>query len=31
ELLVIADYVTETRMIKHPFEKGTKARKGIEF
>jgi len=31
ELVGIADYVTETRMIKHPFNKGRKARKGIEF
>jgi len=31
ELIGIADYVTETRMIKHPFNKGRKARKGIEF
>ncbi|MBI5676049.1 MAG: cob(I)yrinic acid a,c-diamide adenosyltransferase [Nitrospirae bacterium] len=31
ELVDIADYVTETRMIKHPFNKGRKARKGIEF
>jgi cob(I)alamin adenosyltransferase len=31
ELMEIADYVTEIRMIKHPFEKGVKARKGIEF
>ncbi len=31
ELMGLADYVTEMRMIKHPFEKGVKARKGIEF
>ncbi len=31
ELIKIADYVTEMRMIKHPFSKGLKARKGIEF
>ena len=31
ELIKLADYVTEMRMIKHPFEKGVKARKGIEF
>ncbi|GBD96829.1 MAG TPA: cob(I)yrinic acid a,c-diamide adenosyltransferase [Nitrospirae bacterium] len=31
ELIEIADYVTEMRMIKHPFQKGVKARKGIEF
>jgi len=31
ELIGLADYVTEMRMIKHPFKKGVKARKGIEF
>ena len=31
ELIDLADYVTEMRMIKHPFKKGVKARKGIEF
>ena len=31
ELIDIADYVTEMKMIKHPFEKGVKARKGIEY
>jgi len=31
ELMKIADYVTEMRMIKHPFNKGVKARRGIEF
>lgn len=31
ELIEIADYVTEMKKIKHPFEKGVKARKGIEF
>lgn len=31
ELIKVADYVTEMRMIKHPFNKGVKARKGIEF
>lgn len=31
ELIKLADYVTEMRMIKHPFNKGVKARKGIEF
>ena len=30
ELLELADYVTEMRMIKHPFQKGIYARKGIE-
>jgi cob(I)alamin adenosyltransferase len=31
ELIDIADYVTEMQMIKHPYTKGVKARKGIEF
>jgi cob(I)alamin adenosyltransferase len=31
ELIKIADYVTEMRMLKHPFNKGIKGRKGIEF
>jgi cob(I)alamin adenosyltransferase len=31
ELIKLADYVTEMRMIKHPFNRGIKARKGIEF
>ncbi len=31
EIIEIADYVTEMRMIKHPYEKGVQARKGIEF
>ena len=31
ELIKIADYVTEMKMIKHPFNSGVKARKGIEF
>ncbi|MBI5740085.1 MAG: cob(I)yrinic acid a,c-diamide adenosyltransferase [Nitrospirae bacterium] len=31
ELIEAADYVTEMRMIKHPFSKGVKARKGVEF
>ena len=31
ELLEIADYVTEMKKIKHPYDKGTKARKGIEY
>ncbi len=30
ELVELADYVTEMKMIKHPFEKGIYARKGIE-
>lgn len=31
ELLSAADYVTEMKLIKHPYIKGVKARKGIEF
>ncbi|MBI5049441.1 MAG: cob(I)yrinic acid a,c-diamide adenosyltransferase [Nitrospirae bacterium] len=31
ELIKLADYATEMQMIKHPFSKGVKARKGIEF
>ncbi|MBI5894358.1 MAG: cob(I)yrinic acid a,c-diamide adenosyltransferase [Deltaproteobacteria bacterium] len=31
ELVKIADYVTEMLKIKHPFNNGTKARKGIEY
>lgn len=30
-LVELADYVTEDVKIKHPFDKGIKARKGIEF
>ena len=31
ELIEIADLVTEMKNIKHPFDKGIKARRGIEF
>ncbi|RKY10318.1 MAG: cob(I)yrinic acid a,c-diamide adenosyltransferase [Planctomycetota bacterium] len=31
ELIALADLVTEMKPIKHPFDKGIKARKGIEF
>jgi cob(I)alamin adenosyltransferase len=31
ELINLADLVTEMKEIKHPFKKGVKARKGIEF
>ena len=31
QLLELADYVSEIRKIKHPFEKGIRARRGIEF
>jgi cob(I)alamin adenosyltransferase len=30
-LIEYADLVTEMRAIKHPFEKGIKAQRGIEF
>jgi cob(I)alamin adenosyltransferase len=31
ELIALADLVTEMRLIKHPYDKGIPARKGIEF
>jgi cob(I)alamin adenosyltransferase len=31
ELVKLADLVTDIKEIKHPFKKGIKARKGIEF
>lgn len=31
KLLEIADYVTEMKKVKHPYDKGVKARRGIEF
>jgi cob(I)alamin adenosyltransferase len=31
EIIEYADLVTEMTLIKHPFDKGTKARKGIEY
>lgn len=31
ELLALADYATEMRKEKHPFDRGVKARKGIEY
>jgi cob(I)alamin adenosyltransferase len=31
KLVEIADYVTEFRSVKHPFEKGISSRKGIEY
>jgi len=31
EIMDIADYVTEMRLVKHPAEKGVKARKGVEY
>ncbi len=30
-LLDRADYITEMRLVRHPYEKGVQARKGIEF
>lgn len=31
ELVELADYVSEIRKIRHPFDRGIRARKGIEF
>lgn len=31
ELIELADLVTEMRMVKHPYDNGTPARKGIEY
>ena len=31
ELIALADLVTEMKAVKHPFDKGVSARKGIEF
>ena len=31
ELLELADYVSEIRKVKHPFDRGITARKGIEY
>jgi precorrin-6x reductase/cob(I)alamin adenosyltransferase len=31
EIVEIADYVTEMRTVRHPYERGTGARKGVEF
>jgi cob(I)alamin adenosyltransferase len=31
ELMALADLVTEMKNVKHPFDKGTSARRGIEF
>ncbi len=31
ELLAVADLATEMKMLKHPFRKGIKAQKGVEF
>lgn len=30
ELLSLADYVSEIKKVKHPFDRGIKAREGIE-
>lgn len=31
ELLELADYVSEIRKVRHPFDRGVKARRGIEY
>jgi len=31
EFIELADYVTDMRMVKHPFDNGVKARKGIDY
>ena len=31
ELVALADYVTEMKKVKHPFDLGIKARRGIEY
>lgn len=31
QIINLADYMTEMRMIKHPFNMGVKARKGVEY
>jgi len=31
QLIELADYVTDMTLVKHPFQKGIKAREGIEF
>lgn len=31
KLIELADYVTEMKKLKHPYDKGTEARKGIEY
>ena len=31
EVLELADYISEVKMVRHPFEKGIRARKGIEY
>lgn len=31
EIIEVADYVTEMRLVKHPAERGVKARKGVEY
>ena len=30
-IIEVADYVTEMKKVKHPFDKGTSPREGIEF
>ncbi|MBQ9359369.1 MAG: cob(I)yrinic acid a,c-diamide adenosyltransferase, partial [Abditibacteriota bacterium] len=31
EVMEAADYVTEMKLVKHPYDRGIKARKGIDF
>jgi len=31
EIIEIADLVTEMKEVKHPYQKGVKARRGIEY
>ena len=31
EMIEIADYVSEIQKVKHPFDRGLRARRGIEF
>ena len=31
ELIELADYISEVKKIKHPFDAGVQARKGIEY
>ena len=31
EILELADYITEMKKIRHPYERGIAARKGVEF
>ena len=31
EMIELADYVTEMKKIKHPFDRGVSAREGVEY